>query len=627
MTQIIVGRLPGGASSLGSFYMARARRIVPALAVLCAVVLLYGAIFVDPLQYERMAKDGLSALLFVSNIWFATQQGYFAPAAEANWFLHSWSLSIEWQFYLAYPLLLMALARSPLRHRIGTVLGVAALASFVAAEFIALFRPDLLQWSFFLLPTRAWEMLAGGLVVVWGEKIAWTPIARRVAAWAGLVAIAVSAIAFDRLTVWPSHWSLLPVAGTALVIAAREPRPFWASIPGVQAIGRWSYSIYLWHWPLVCVLGYYGLQSSRPAVVAAGLASIALGALSFRLVEVRFRDWLFTADGRRAARRVALSAGSVLALASAGALLAGLEPIRTIGLPAEQKAALADYRAAVSDWAYDENVCRFGSAEKAGVLDVCRVGDTTGKHTLLIGDSHAQVLAQRYAGLDPAGDYGVTAITRGGCAPLPGVSHTIPGVGCEAFTEAALREAGSGKFDKVIFAAAWSSFLDVRPNGRVPGSVCFHDGRGCQKPRDGAELEAFARLALHRFGEELQSLRSAGVQTVVVLTVPFATANEPSERYREVFNGATPAGDFAQAEFRARTAFSRTELIKVASAHAVIVDPVDHLCRGGVCPAYREGAFLFRDTDHYRGKAVASPLFSFLDPHFLGGVGEPRAGS
>ncbi|MBM3392738.1 MAG: acyltransferase, partial [Betaproteobacteria bacterium] len=162
MTKIILEPLSAQRFSLPAFYLARARRIVPGLAALCALLLLYGWYRLSPIDYKLLAKHVGSSLAFVSNQVFWKESGYFDADAHEKWLLHTWSLSVEWQFYLAYPLLILV-ARRLFGHRanFAIVLWMLFVASLAWSAWLAFANPSK---AFFLLPTRAWEMLAGGLI-------------------------------------------------------------------------------------------------------------------------------------------------------------------------------------------------------------------------------------------------------------------------------------------------------------------------------------------------------------------------------------------------------------------------------------------------------------------------------
>ena len=299
MTRILIESIDGARGGdcqwLLNFYLARARRIVPALLALCLGLLILGWYLLPSLDYRT-----LFALTFLSNIKFWREAGYFDADSHDKWLLHTWSLSVEWQFYLLFPLLILLVWRLFPGRRAAFA---ALLIGFVASLFLSvLITPGQPSAAFFLLPTRAWELFAGGLVYLLGSH--WRP--KPASAWRlegiGFLLIFTATTAFSADSAWPGYRAVLPVAGAMLVLlAARQASP-WTHPRPLQAIGNWSYSIYLWHWPVVVALVYLErAQQVMPVLLGLGL-SLLLGWLSYTWVEnpgrrllTRSRPWPATA--------------------------------------------------------------------------------------------------------------------------------------------------------------------------------------------------------------------------------------------------------------------------------------------------------------------------------------------
>ncbi|WP_088344571.1 MULTISPECIES: acyltransferase family protein [Rhodomicrobium] len=279
MTSIIAGKLAAGAFRYSDFLRSRAARIYPPMLALLLTVIVLGYFFLSPADYNAVAKRALFAVASVANIRFYTESlDYFAPAQQANWLLHLWSLSVEVQFYVLYPLLLIAACRLKRLALLLLLLGAASLAASVAVT------PHHQSAAFFLLPARIWEFVLGGLVWIYGRHL--PPRWGKPAAVAGLALIFLSIMTFREAIAFPGWIALLPAAGTALVIAARQQFRLFDS-PLTQWLGAISYSLYLWHWPVWIAAQHYGLP---PAPLTAGLlilVSAGLGAASYHLIERR----------------------------------------------------------------------------------------------------------------------------------------------------------------------------------------------------------------------------------------------------------------------------------------------------------------------------------------------------
>lgn len=284
MTGIIFRGLEQDNFSIMKFYIARANRIIPALAVLCIALLVFGWFYLTPLDYRVLGKHIGSSIGFISNFMYWGESGYFDAASHEKWLLHTWSLSVEWQFYIIYPLALVALTRiMPLKAMRAAVLAGTILAFIFCV--VATYRwPDA---SYFLLPARAWEMMVGGVAYLYPIKLA--NDRKRALEWTGLALIAASCVFISKDNPWPGYLALSPALGTFLVIASQRKDSILTGNVVFQSLGKWSYSIYLWHWPLVVAIHYFSLHSLYiyPGIVL----SVALGFLSNKYVEnIRFKS-------------------------------------------------------------------------------------------------------------------------------------------------------------------------------------------------------------------------------------------------------------------------------------------------------------------------------------------------
>jgi peptidoglycan/LPS O-acetylase OafA/YrhL len=265
------------------FYAARARRIVPALAVLCASLLLLGWFWLPAMDYRQLGQHAATALAFVSNLKFWREAGYFDAASHDKWLLHTWSLSVEWQFYLLLPLALMVLWRWwPTRRAMTGWLLAGFAASLLLSVVVTPIRPGA---SFYLLPTRAWEMLAGGLVFVLAGRWQLTLMQQRAIEWTGFALILGSIAFVDATDLWPGWLALFPVVGAALVLCAARTGSLWTGTWVAQRLGDASYSIYLWHWPVVVALAYLDALKNPLAVGGGLLVATVLGFASYVWVE------------------------------------------------------------------------------------------------------------------------------------------------------------------------------------------------------------------------------------------------------------------------------------------------------------------------------------------------------
>ncbi|WP_196615234.1 acyltransferase family protein [Citrobacter freundii] len=282
MTGIIVNRISEDKFSLIGFYLDRARRIVPALSVLCTILIVICWFFLIPVDFESLGKHVSSSVAFLSNIVYYNEINYFDASAKEKWLLHTWSLSVEWQFYIIYPLIILALSRFAPIARVKKILILFLLASFASSVYLSDTNP---ASSFYLLHSRAWEMIAGGLVYLYPLKL--SNKKSFIIKYTGLIGIFSCIVLMSSFMVWPGYLAALPVVSTVAILYSSNVSSYVTDNPISQFIGKISYSVYLWHWPVVVGLSYFSLVSGGYKI-AGILLSIFIGAISFYIVESPF---------------------------------------------------------------------------------------------------------------------------------------------------------------------------------------------------------------------------------------------------------------------------------------------------------------------------------------------------
>lgn len=330
ITRLLISELSDtGELSLSRFYAARARRLLPAAGTVLVITAVGAAVLLPPLQARTALGDAVASALYVGNYRFAIHGTDYLADALPSPFQHYWSLGVEEQFYLVWPLLILATAWLVHRRRARlSVRPFAAALSVVAAASLGLallWTHSAPPWAFFALPSRAWELAVGGLVALSARQSRrLAPGWAAVAGFGGLGLVIVACVRFDEHTPYPGTAALLPVLGTALVIAAGCATPGRGvgrllSVPWMRALGRLSYSWYLWHWPvLVFVPLLVGHGLGVPGRLIAVSASFALAVLTLRYVE---RPVRYSIPLRRSAGRSLVLGSAVTAVAVSAALL------------------------------------------------------------------------------------------------------------------------------------------------------------------------------------------------------------------------------------------------------------------------------------------------------------------
>lgn len=278
MTGIISRGIEQDNFSILKFYVARANRIIPALAALCLALLVFGWFYLTPIDYKTLGKHAAGSIGFLSNVLYWRESGYFDASSLEKWLLHTWSLSVEWQFYIIYPLILISVRKLFSVQAIKPVILLGTIISFALCVYATYRWPTA---AYYLLPTRAWEMMIGGVAYLY--PISASNRQKRVLELVGVVLIIGSYFTVSAETFWPGYIALFPVLGSFLIIMAQRNDSLVTGNVVFQKIGLWSYSIYLWHWPLVVAI--YSFSLDAIFIYLGIFLSVLLGFLSYKYIE------------------------------------------------------------------------------------------------------------------------------------------------------------------------------------------------------------------------------------------------------------------------------------------------------------------------------------------------------
>lgn len=578
MTQIIVGGLEnqvaGGGFSLLEFYLARARRIVPALLVLCAVLLLIGWFFLPSPDYGLLGRQLIWSIGFFSNVKFFGEAGYFDVASHEKWLLHTWSLSVEWQFYLVLPLMLIAVWKlRPGRAFTAAFVGVAFFASLATSVVLASREPGA---AFYLLPSRAWEMLAGGLVYLLSHRIVLSGKGHKAVELIGLGLIALSVALFSAKTAWPGSWALVPVMGAVLVLLAARPASIWTGSRVAQWLGTRSYSLYLWHWPIVAALFYLELQHHPLALTLGLILTLGLGHLSYA--------WVETPARRRMSKLRLRQAFAAIALAS---LVVGA-PATAVRVAKGFPGRLSESVEVAAREAHNNNPRRDSCHVREGATSPSCLYGGERLRAVLIGDSHADTVANAVAAALPGTRDAVMQWSHSGCPTLIGATSRRGGdsedLQCEAFNAWVLEH-----LDDVL--------------GEVPLIVVNRTGLYAK------DVDQFAADLV----ESACELAKAH-PVYLVRPVPEMHVNVPREMSRRIAFGLDGGEVFIPLdEYRARHAVVWAAQNEASTRCGVkILDPLPYLCREGRCYGSQDGRPLYYDSNHLSeyGNRRLVPMFA-----------------
>jgi peptidoglycan/LPS O-acetylase OafA/YrhL len=330
-----------GRIDLGRFYSRRMRRILPAALVTIAVTVVLAALFLAPLQVPGIAQDGAASALSIGNIRFALQSTDYFADADLSPFRHFWSLGVEEQFYLVWPgLLIVALASLKSRLKLGLLMCVLLAASLAFAIWLT----DVLEpWAFYSLPSRVWQLALGGLLALAlrsDRKLpGWTSTPARWLAtpvsWLGLALLAAGFVVIDPASPYPGTWALLPAGGAAALIVAGGRGLGTATLlhwRPLRFVGRISYSLYLWHWPIL-VLPALAIGEPLPLEARLGLGglSVIVGAVSWQLIEEPFWHGALSTFRPRPVLATAVATAIAVAVLAVGVGEGSLAQVRAAG--------------------------------------------------------------------------------------------------------------------------------------------------------------------------------------------------------------------------------------------------------------------------------------------------------
>lgn len=459
ITSIIAPDIAEHRFSLLDFYGRRMVRIFPALFVVLVVTLAVMTRVLFPDDLRALARSTAAAVTFVSNIDFWLSAGYFGPAAETLPLLHTWSLGLEMQFYVVFPLVL-AMIRSFAPRRVKEVLIAVSLVSFALAQVWAFTAPTA---GFYLLPSRAWELLLGGLVAVGAFPRVASRRARDVLALGGIALLALALVLIRPNSLFPAPWALLPAVGTALLLAygadaVTAPVLSWRPM---RAVGMISYSLYLWHWPIIAFWRFETDMVLTPmGTVSVVVVSLVAATLSYFLVErPAVRLW----RGRKSGPLMVGNVGVIVATVAACWFVgASAETLRSYPPEVRKVASYANYPS------WDAHQAQFVEGTCFISLGMtfdrkCVTMSTTKRNMLVFGDSHAaqywRAIADRYP------TWNVMQATGAACRPMHGVSTEAH---CNALMPWILDTfLPENKVDVIILAGRWLAGEDEILAGEI----------------------------------------------------------------------------------------------------------------------------------------------------------------
>ena len=600
ITGIIATELKQGEFNLFRFYERRARRILPALFFVMACCIPFAWVWMLPEQFQGFSQSLVAVSLFASNLYFWRGSGYFAPDAGLSPLQHSWSLAVEEQFYVIFPLILLLLWRFG-RRSVFPALVLATSASILLSEWGWRNFPAA---NFYLAPTRAWEFLAGSICALF-----MLDRAQRTNNWLGVLGLALilfSIFHFDSSIPFPSLYTLAPVIGTALIILYGEGQTIVGRLLGTRilgGIGLISYSAYLWHQPLFAFARIRSILAPSPALLLFLVAlTFGFSYLSWRFVEQPVR-------GRSVpSRALVFSFGGILGAAFIGF---GLYGHYSNGIKWRMNKEIIDWVSPVPG-AGPNRECNFTAPPRFDLHPIkpCLVAEDGTIDVVILGDSHSLFIAeavQQYLEERGINSY---AVSHSSCIPLPGFG--FPGekfaglnASCSAFVADILEFMRQEEIPNLVLTSRFTKYYDGLPYDNAEGGVESGDPLPIDLIDDiegNAKFDDTARRlrVLSAYSASI-ALLAGEFHVILVYPIPEAGWNVPLLMARKSLFGqrnqeiSTSYAAFLERNGPVLDAFDRINLPNI-----VRVRPDRIFCDTelGRCANSLDGESLYYDDDH-----------------------------
>jgi len=574
ISSIIWKQLEIGRFSLGAFYLRRFRRLAPAFVCVQLFILGFAYVLMLPNEVADLIKQTFFAQTYLINFYLWKSINYFGLQADSVPLLHCWSLAVEEQFYLTYPLLLIVIHRFA-RRQFAFVLIALTVLSFALNVLLVKRHTGV---AFYLLPTRAWELSLGAMLPfaqAWFVPQRWL---RHVAALGGTLAIAAGVGLYTSQVAFPGFFALYPTVGTAALILAGTGGRSWASVALSQKplvyIGRISYSLYLVHWPVRVLVEAAVHDYTLSWRWTSFILSLVLSSMLFHLVEDPIRSGAIFPGGRKFAIAYAMGFALVMMLA--------FSAFRTTGWSFRFEPAairLASYETDQDDGA---RRCEYSGPNWRQNLDNCRLGAPGRPNTwLLFGDSHAWALADSFSIFLRARGEAGTFVFVHSCMPVIGLGDA----NCQDFTAEVLRYvAQNPQIKTVAMVSIW----------RQPFEGEYLQGQGGRILKGPERLEAFHR----QFHATLQQLHDSGKAVVLWKSLPSAKRSVPKALAWSRISGRQLDISITKQEYEQTFKFMSDAVADNRALINATVSPATAICPTDDCLIEKDGIPLYFDNNH-----------------------------
>jgi len=577
MTGIVFRGIEQENFSILKFYIARANRIIPALALLCLVLLVFGWFYLTPLEYRALGKHAASSIGFLSNFIYWTEAGYFDAASHEKWLLHTWTLSVEWQFYIIYPLILVAMRKFLSIKTMKSMLIAGTVLGFIFCVFASYKWPNP---SYYLLPTRAWEMMIGGVAYLYPFTL--QENRKKLLERTGLALVIGSYFLISAENAWPGYLALFPVVGSFLIIQAQRNDSIITSNIVFQKLGTWSYSIYLWHWPLVVIIYTFALPEYY--IYLGMVLSIVFGFLSYKYIEKsKFISLSKYLDYKKIILTSLIGLTGFLILINKSPYKASLVPDSVL-----ESIERGNYECFDKPYQHNED------------NEFCKLTEGDVK-IFAFGDSHGYSSLPAIESIAKDNDLELTYAGYSGCPPLIGLypdRADQDSKSCNDLNSKVMSYVLDNAFDYVFLSARWTYYTEGDYSGSDFQYIYNEDDKSVSKENSIKTFRSGVKNTLKQYSEN-------GVKVFLLLQVPLQEVNPDKIFYSSIIdrklNGSMLEENSISLkkhnEFQKKT---NDIIIEEASMfnNIKIIDPTTEMCSTTNCAVGNKNESYYFDDDH-----------------------------
>ncbi|WP_158227198.1 acyltransferase family protein [Mangrovitalea sediminis] len=594
ITSIIIKKMNTSTFSFKDFYARRFRRLAPAALIIYLTTLLTFFFIYPPPYYQSVSKAALSSLTFVSNIYFWKQGGYFSSDLSLNPFLHTWSLSIEEQYYLAFPLF-MLITLTLFREKLAQLL-IFIIVSLFSIYLAIHYTPSYRSFAaFYLLPPRFYELCIGGIAAIYihyypQSRYRSLPYLKEV----GMALIAIPIFAFNSNTKFPSYNALFPVIGASLIMFSSNERSvvnLLLKSKLLTFIGIISYSLYLWHWPIIVFSNWIYSTNAWPKTLLILSATFIFSWLSYKYIETPFRKKEIISNTQF--KKIFIPAFAAVALLSTGGIIYG-----NAFYSDPTGAVVAKYEKAIHPEIRRDCTDR---TRNTGKLHICSLkipyGSNPSKKIFVWGDSHGSAAMTGFSEL--ASKYKIDFANTTGCPPIIDIRRNDWRQSCVRVNNMVFHYILKNHYDLIILFGAFDNYLDW-------GVIESNKSNFYRNPSK-SEID-FSAAANSTF----EKLTTNNTKFLIMAQPPRFNRRVPDQYIHNAMLGIPYDGEtISRKEYDKQLSPFYEAIGKRWGAHILSLE--NYFCDKETCVSIKKGQILFKDN-HHISNFMALQMVNLITP-------------